>query len=236
MTTTQQKLMAQRRPVFKKLFELPDVYASALLVMLVDQYDFEFLDWQPETIALQLHNDFGITLPQSNLDKIMAAISIATTDRFWSDLPSFIHVCNVLDGSLFHPGVFAPATVDSLAWGLTEALMIDPPEGDKLEDILSDEIRYYIGHVLNESGISQPPDILKVALYEDEFRKDPAGDFSGDTMMYEAIQGAIIEKNSDLQDVLEEKKIQLRQLLKRIPLKQGKYDPAETSQESSNSW
>lgn len=218
MSSTYQRLLSQRPRVFRELLEHPDTYASLLLAILVDEYDFEVLQWQPETIALEVYEDFQARPPQATIDRIMAAISIITTDQFWNDLPSFIQICNILSGDEFHPDTFNPADAEEIYWGITEAMLLDPPEVASLEEAFSDEIRYYIGEVLNHSGFVDPPGVLKIALY-DAPRKDPVGDFSGDSMMYETIYATIADKNRDLQQNLEAQKKELLSLLSRLPLK-----------------
>src|ERR1017187_8637838 len=151
----------------------PDTLATPLLTLFLDAYGqveegeeskvIKALHWDPETIVSEIESDFKVSFPPINLDKLMASILIVTTDRFFHPLDDFIRVCNVFSGGRFDPRVFAPADAVGCAWGLTEALLLDPPEDDNHEPF-SEEIRAYIGKAIEEEGLIDPPDILKIAL------------------------------------------------------------------------
>lgn len=144
----------------RDLLRDPDTFATTLLIVAIDTLgaDEDISGWSPETIFLEFKDELHVELPQGNLDKIMAAITIRTTDRFWKNLPAFIHCCNVLAGDEFDPGIFNPATVKEMAWGITEGLLLFPPDEDAP---FSPEICAYIGFMLNYEGYFISPDILQ---------------------------------------------------------------------------
>src|SRR5690606_21189804 len=82
--------------------------------------------WSPETIAMELEDDYNIRIPQLNRDKLFMAISLVTSDDFFCRLRRFIDACNVLSGSELS-SAFDYADAMECAWGMTEALLIQPP-------------------------------------------------------------------------------------------------------------
>lgn len=143
----------------RRLLESPDTFGTILLVLCVDTWPECLGDkddptrgpWHPATFRAELEQHFGAKVPPGNIDKLMAAVTIVTTDLFFTNVRSFIPLANVLAGDEFDPRVWEPADVVECAWGITEALLLDPPDNDNPEPF-SDEIRYYIGAVLKEEG------------------------------------------------------------------------------------
>jgi hypothetical protein len=122
--------------------------------------------WHPGTILLEVRDDFGVELPRGNFDRLMAGIHLVTSDAFYKSTPTFIEVCNVLSGGLYDPATWDPADALECAWGITEAMLLSPPDDDE-EEPFSDGIRAYIGAALDEEGILNPPDVLRIAIRGD---------------------------------------------------------------------
>jgi len=197
----------------------PDTFSVVLLTLFIDAFGTEALQWDPATIALEVEEEFHVELPQSSLDKLMVAIQILTTDRFYRRLPDFIAFCNVLDGEEYRPDMFEPADAEEVAWGITEAALINPPD-DSEEATFSDEIRAYIGTVLDSEGILNPPDILRIALRA--ARVSPAvEDFSDDPMMFNAIYDLEAGKTEDINQTVVLRTKMLAAQLQALNLKNG---------------
>jgi len=197
----------------------PDTFSVILLTLFLDAFGTEALQWDPATVALEIEDEFNVDLPQTALDKLMVAIQILTTDRFYRSLPDFISFCNVLDGEEYRPDVFDPADAEEVAWGITEAALINPPE-DAEEATFSDEIRAYIGTVLDNEGILNPPDILRIALRA--ARISPAlEDFSDDPMMFNAVYDLEAGKTEDINRTIVLRTKMLAAQLQALNLKNG---------------
>lgn len=140
------------------------VFATTLLTMVLDRYGTDALDWHPQTLRMELEEDIHVRMPPINGSKLNAAIDILTSDGFFKQVPKFVTYCNVLTGS--HPSFesFDMADAIECAWGITEAMLIYPPDED---EPFSEEIRYYVGKVLHDEGIKTPPDVLKLGLWDD---------------------------------------------------------------------
>lgn len=174
-----------------------ETFASVLLTMFLDRFGSEALTWDPSTIALEIETEFDVDLPQLSFDKLMVAIQILTTDRFYKSLPDFISFCNVLSGETLRADMWDPADAEEVSWGITEALMLYPPEDDDPEPF-TNEIRAYIGAVLDQEGLVNPPDILRIALRQ--ARVSPSiQDFSDDPMMFNAIYDLEEGKRQDIE-------------------------------------
>ena len=196
-----------------------ETFASVLLTLFLDRFGMEALEWDPATIALEIEEEFDVALPQTSLDKLMVAIHILTTDRFFKSLPDFIQFCNVLDGDTYYPQSFDPADAEEVAWGITEALLISPPDENDTEPF-TNEIRAYIGKVLDGEGIINAPDILRIAL-RDARISPSVGDFSDDPEMFSAIYDVEAGKTSEINQTIKTKTQILSAQLAALQLQNG---------------
>lgn len=197
-----------------------ETFASVLLTLFVDKFGTEGLTWDPATIALEVEEEFNVDLSQGVLDKLIVAIQLLTTDRFFKSLPDFITFCNILDGDTYNPEMFDPADAAEVAWGITEAMLIAPPDREE-EEPFTDEIRAYIGAVLDSEGIINPPDILRIALRQ--ARVSPSiNDFSDDPEMFNAVYDLEAGKTEDINRTIIMKTQLLAAQLGALNLENGK--------------
>jgi len=185
----------------------------------LDRFGMEALYWEPATIALEIEEEFDVDLPQSVMDKLMVAINILTTDKFYRNLPDFIIFCNVLSGDTYRPDMFDPADNVEVAWGITEGLLIAPPEDDDLEPF-SGEIRGYIGAMLDAQGIINPPDILKIAIRRANV-STAVNEFSDDPDMFNAIYDMEAGKTDDINNEIRSRAVMLADQLTALSLENG---------------
>lgn len=208
--------------VIHQLLTGEGTYTTALLTWLLDHYGPEVLTWHPETISLELRDDFKVTPPTHIMDRIMAGICVLTTDMFYKNLPRFIQLCNVLSGDEFDPRVFDMADAAECAWGITEALLLNPPDEDDPEPF-TDEIRHYIGAVLRNEGFITPPDILAIALdanWSDKIKFE----FTDDPEMQGAIYDTQKSRTDEVVEILKSGLLELRRQIFTLPLRNGKAD------------
>lgn len=153
----------------KAIFSDDSSFASSLLLAAVNHFGYDMLGnqetgepmWHPATVLQEIEEDFNIKLPQGNFDRLMAALTIATTDFFYNDTPTFIHICNVLAGSPITDD-FDPASVLEMAWAITESniLSLDPGEDPQF----TEEIQAYIVEMCKEEGIVSPPWVISKVI------------------------------------------------------------------------
>jgi hypothetical protein len=205
--------------ILKEMWKSPKTFASVLLIVFLDRFGVEALDWDPATISIEIEEEFGVDLPQATLDKLIVAINILTSDRFYRSLPDFIIFCNVLSGDTYRPDMFDPADSVEIAWGITEGLLIAPPEEQEQEPF-NEEIRAYIGAVLDAEGIINAPDILKIALRRANV-SNAADEFSDDPDMFNAIYDVEAGKSADINGEIKERAIMLAEQLSALQLANG---------------
>lgn len=213
------------KAVQRALLLSEESFATPLLLMVMDQYGPEALQWSPETIRMELEQDFHLKLPKATLDKIMAAISIVTTNTFYKDVTRFIELCNILSGDDFQPDEFEPADAEEMLIAITEALLLWPPDDDPEDTEFSPEIREYIRQVLGQQGILKPFDVLRLAFSGDESAKVDV-EFADDPEMYSAIYETQQSKTDELKITYLENMSALTQQLQLLPLQQGTTENA----------
>jgi len=199
-----------------------ETFGSVLLTLFLDRFGTEALEWDPSTITMEIEEEFDVDLPQLTLDRLMVAIQILTTDKFFKSLPDFVTFCNVLDGDVYNPETFDPADAEEVAWGITEALLISPPDDDDPEPF-TDEIRAYIGATLDKEGILNAPDILRIALRTARVSPNME-EFSDDPMMFNAIYDLEAGKTEDINQSIRLKTQLLVAQLQALNLENGNTD------------
>lgn len=198
-----------------------DAFATALLLQFLDTYGTEGLYWTPATISLELADDQPGDIPAINFDKLMAGIALLTTDRFYTRAEDFIRLCNVLSGSRA-ADTFDPADAQEIAWGVTEGLLINPPEDD---EPFSQEVRTYIGVVLDREGLLEPPDVLRLGLRGASAIR-PQHEFSDLPELLAAIRQAADEKTAAINGYIRNRLQQLCAQLQQLQLTNGNAAPA----------
>ena len=194
LSTPQQTVSA-----WKKIWVDRDVFATTLLIMGLDYYGPDLLTWHPETIKREIQDDFGVHLPKANFDRLMAAITIVTTDLFFKNLSRFVQLANVLAFDDFQPDEFEPADSMECAWAVTEALLLSPPDESDPEPF-SLEVRKYIGFVLHEEGFVQAPDVLRLAVRD--YSSSVTYDFTDDPEMFAAVNEVQTGKKDQVEATL----------------------------------
>lgn len=202
-----------------EMWKSPQTFGIVLLTAFLDRFGVEALEWDPATIVLEVEEEFDVDLPQCSIDKLMTAINILTSDSFYNNLPDFIVFCNILSGDTYRPDMFDPADSAEIAWGITEALLIAPPEDDE-DGPFNDEIRGYIGAVLDSEGIITAPDVLQIATRKANI-SDAANQFSDDPLMFNAIYDTEAGKSAEINFILQQKAIMLIEQLQALQLVNG---------------
>jgi hypothetical protein len=210
------------KKLMQEVWTSKETFGSVLLTLFLDRFGTEALEWDPSTITMEIEEEFDIDLPQLTLDRLMVAIQILTTDKFFKSLPDFVMFCNVLDGDVYNPDSFDPADAEEVAWGITEALLISPPDDEDPEPF-TDEIRAYIGATLDKEGIINAPDILRLALRTARVSPNME-EFSDDPMMFNAIYDLEAGKTEDINQSIQLKTQLLVAQLQALNLENGNTD------------
>lgn len=148
----------------------------------------------------------------------MAGIQHLTSNVFWRSLPDFISMCNIFSGSPATPEDFDPADVLEMCWGIAEASLLDPQDGDD-KDIFDPEIVGYIEHTLKNEGFVTPPGMLRHLVSADALYVPES--FSEDPVMFSAFSKAGEGKAEDANLFVKDNLKALRRQLESLKLDTG---------------
>lgn len=155
--------------------------------------------WAPETFAMHVAEDYGVRLEPSRLGRAMAALTIAREPgRFYDRVPDFLDLANALNGDSYDPGVFDPVDVSEAAWAIYEARLVEclfEPDDDTESQLeFSEQIRGYLAAILDEAGIVDPPDVLRLAAGDPDRMARVLSGWTDDPAMFSAIKDAEDQK------------------------------------------
>lgn len=121
----------------------------------------DFLSWEPESIWLELERQ-GISLPDGNRARVMAAIALRLVPSFYWDALVFEKTAIALDGALASPDILEEASPAKLAWAVVEAAWIIKDAREASWEF-QHEPRAYAAVVLNRAGFVLAPEQLSFA-------------------------------------------------------------------------
>lgn len=157
-----------------KLFHDRDAIATALVAAALEPLGRDFLFGNKEkkidpagaeAIMRELADAFGTDVPQANLNKFMAALTILRTDHFYKSLPDFVELCNALFDGSFDPDTWDPADALEISWGITEAMLLWPPDPED-QTPFDEQIVGYVAKVVAAEGILRPRDVLRLGFVD----------------------------------------------------------------------
>jgi len=201
-----------------------EMLATPLLVLCMDEFGTEFLEWEPETFDIEIQTRFGVQMPDSNRDKLWAMVTALTTNLFYVSLETFIPTCNTLNGSEADFDNYDPVTSEEAAWGIVEVSFVDPPKEDQAPgDRFSHEVKRYIGLTLQAEGVTTPPPILKPFTEYDQDPEEEVGITIGpDESMFKMYTNRQAAERADIEDYVRGRLEELITQLKMLPLRIGK--------------
>ena len=196
-------------------------FATTLLVAASDLFGPDLVSWDPTTVRMELESELGRDVPEANYNRLMAAIQLVTTDAFYQSLPDFITLCNILDHGMVDLDTFDPADAGEIAWGITEALLIWPPDAQE-ENPFSDTLVQYIALALQDEGILNPPDVLRLGgVNQQDLLEKVQYNFSDDPLMFSAIHDLESAKTGEINQQVQSRLHLLIRQLEEIPLRNG---------------
>jgi len=191
----------------------PEALATPLLVLFLDHYGTEGLAWSPVTILMEIRDDFGEEPHPIVFDRLMAGIKLLTSNDYFVSTPDFCRLTCLLAGE---PSDVIPEAEDC-AWGITEAMLIHTP--DTRKDVFSREIRALLGHILDQEGIINPPDVLQLALRDKrDMNNQIQYDFADDPSMFEAIADVQRDKTEYINTFIRRRMQTLLEQLRVLPV------------------
>lgn len=134
-------------------------FGSALLIACIDDFGMQCLTWEPETLEIAVREKYG-DVDADSVERLMAAVGILTSNMFTQDIIALCMTCTALDFERSGGDQFIPAGLDEIMWGLTEARLL---LGGLKDTGFSEEVAIYVGKLLDEEGLENPPDTLAFA-------------------------------------------------------------------------
>lgn len=214
-------LTNQQITFYRKALQEKNLLATPMVIGLLDVYGMEVLEWLPETLCLEIQDDFQVPLQEPLLSRVLTGFALLTTDDFYKSLPDFVMHCNILSGDSFNPDMWDPADAGECAWGITEALLLSPPDEDD-EEPFAPEITAYIGAVLDSEGIITAPDVLRIAV-----RSSPdfdLGAFAEDPELGGAVTQFENSKSDEINQLIMTGMQKMMSQLQELPLENGSAD------------
>jgi len=148
------------------IFSRPDMYASCLLLMAVDSWGTECLEWEPETFTSAVRDEFGVALHALNYDKLNAAVSVVQTNLYHRSIGAFCAINKALSFKTVSPNEMNICSLDDVLWGTTEAQLLEGKE-EYVEQGFTQDISRYVGQLLEAEGVMTPPSNLLFAKYQE---------------------------------------------------------------------
>jgi len=200
-------------------FNSPHLFATSLLLLLIDLFDNEVINWDIITIRHELKDELGITLPEVNDHKVQAILTVLCSDSFMHDPLAFSAVARAFCNEPINVDLNTPLDPDLAAWCLTEAAMLGV---DDLQNGLSEDVRRFLGATLTYAGLYQKPQCMSQAIMP-----GPEAGESSASSIDPDIQSAFIKKNqedkADLDSHVRARTRSLLDQITRLPL-QGRHN------------
>lgn len=201
----------------KDLFLDEGAFGTSLLIAATDLFGQEVIEWEPETVELELRTLLkGLPAPVA-LDRFHAAAALLGSDLFFTSLTAFNAVCSTLAFDEPLDGEFYPASLRDIVWGLTEARLLLGP-GTAFDEGFSQNIRLYVGKLLEGEGILNPPEIMGFAKLTRLDRPDTqaVADLPELAMVFEASQS---ETKRELEDYAVQRAYEMFDQIGKLELK-----------------
>lgn len=151
-----------------EVFSRPDMHAACLLLMAVDSWGMECIEWEPETFSGAVRTSFGVELDGLNYDKLNAAISLLSSNLYHRSPGAFGAINKALSFKSIQPNEFNVSSLDDVLWGTTEAQLIMGQE-EFVEQGFTQDISRYVGQLLESEGITHPPSNLAFAKINESY-------------------------------------------------------------------
>ena len=145
------------------LYKDPGLFGSSLLLLFIDDFGMDALDWESESITTTIAEKYGVVMPAENFDRLSAAAGLITSDQFFLSPEAFSAVCRALSFRVVDGRAFLPPSTEDMIWGVTEARIIRGSE-DFSQEAFSYSVRALAGLALSSDGFISKPSQLQFAV------------------------------------------------------------------------
>jgi hypothetical protein len=199
-----------------------NLFATSMLAIATDQFTTEFLEWEPETLEIELRH-LCPNMPGILLDRLNAAVTALTVDTPHRDLRTFCTLTRAFNFNEVDRGVFIAPSLDDALWGCTEMRII---EGPQLYDEanFSPEIKTYVAQLLSYNALTDPPKALEFAEPSAEEIMNRDINLGGDSIAFDAYWETQRDAKKAAVDYVNMRTVQLLQQLASLRLKGASKD------------
>lgn len=150
----------EKRQLQRFLSGEEETFSTVLLSGLIRLYGPEVINWEGDTIQLQVKEDLELEMPRRIYDQLMGLLSVLNTDAIYKDA----NVFDVAVASLNRQGLVfdnRSPTVKDIAWTVAEIGLNDPePVTRDPRQPWGRQIQKYIQAVMEDEGMKIAPAIL----------------------------------------------------------------------------
>lgn len=162
-------VISDLKNVFRERFIPPDIYRRILF----GKYGDSWLAWDPQTLWMEIEDDFHVQVSDEVRDKINALRVLLTARDFWEDFSVFEKIIIAFNDRYVDTEHIQVCLTEELGYGLTvaNAIVVRP---------FSQEIKVYIQGCCKETGLlvyhrsfafAQPPYTGELRDLAQEVRK-----------------------------------------------------------------
>jgi hypothetical protein len=189
-------------------------YATTLLLLAVDRFGLDCLNWTGQVLCGTLEDELGCRLPRENRDKLQALATALSSDQFYRDPVVFAHVAAALNNDVVDFDMMPDIDPDQAAWAITEVVLSEGPDHPEFEPAVRD----YLGQVLVSHGVHFPPDVLRIANYPEGFEQQVTDSIGDDPGAYSGYYRRGKEGSSEIVALLRERLGHLIAQVDHLPL------------------
>lgn len=146
-------------PNEKDIWRHPNAHPIVLMLLLLDRYGQDYLDWHPDVLKLTLDRD-GIALSNRSWNKILAGRVVLMSPSPWRQWEVFHWVCRALAGESPNFVYLEEPEIGHLVSGYEIMKLVDPKRQT------STEVDKFVATVFKHEGIPFVPAPLDFAQHE----------------------------------------------------------------------
>ena len=208
--------MPHASPIQKKrirdILASPETVATVALAILLDEFGTEMLEWEPDTLTLELVSTYNLQPEQLLRDKIWAAATVLTTEQPFYTIEAFNAVSNPFNNEEANFDLMDIPDAAEAAWCVSEMQVLLGT--DYRGDLFQPELKSYFRLLLDDEGIFTTPKLLSPA-YPAPARPEA---LNTDPMVEEAIRKREGDAIYDINTYVARKSASLLHQLNNAPL------------------
>ncbi len=137
----------------RSVFSHPDAHPVALDVVLLKNFELEWLQWLPDTLFLEIEKTFSTSIAEVNKLKILAAQTLHVTDAAWEEWEIFEKTVWALNGMVPRVDTIQPPDLPMLYAGV--AII-----NDIRQETYGEEVSRYCAAVFLHEHVHYAPEPL----------------------------------------------------------------------------